>query len=75
MMSPFGYFSSSPEIIRLAVMIYVRYPLSLRNVEEGLAEPVIDVSYEAVRSWWNCFDLMLAWLISKNYSTPQGRCR
>jgi putative transposase len=32
--SPFHYFNSSPEVIRLAVMIYVKYPLSLRNVED-----------------------------------------
>jgi len=32
--SPFKYFKTSPEIIRLAVMLYVRFPLSLRNVED-----------------------------------------
>jgi putative transposase len=32
--NPFRYFNSSPEVIRLAVMMYVRYPLSLRNVED-----------------------------------------
>ena len=37
-MSPFRYFSSSPEVIGLVVMMYVRYPLSLRNVEDLLAE-------------------------------------
>jgi len=31
--SPLRYFKTSPEIIRLAVMLYVRFPLSLRNVE------------------------------------------
>jgi len=31
--SPFRYFYSSPEVIRLVVMMYVRFPLSLRNVE------------------------------------------
>ena len=31
--NPFRYFKTSPEIIRLAVMMYVRFPLSLRNVE------------------------------------------
>lgn len=36
--SPFRYFNSSPEVIRLAVMLYVKYPLSLRNVEDLLAE-------------------------------------
>ena len=30
--NPFRYFNSSPEVIRLVVMMYVRYPLSLRNV-------------------------------------------
>ena len=35
--SPFRRFNSSPEIIRLAVLMYVRYPLSLRNVEDLLA--------------------------------------
>lgn len=33
MKNPFRYFKTSPEIIRLAVMMYVRYPLSLRQVE------------------------------------------
>jgi transposase-like protein len=36
--SPFRYFKTSPEIIRLAVMLYVRFPLSLRNVEDLLHE-------------------------------------
>lgn len=30
--NPFRYFNSSPEVIRLVVMMYVKYPLSLRNV-------------------------------------------
>ena len=47
--SPFRYFKTSPEIIRLAVMMYVRFPLSLRNVEDLLRERGIDVSHEAVR--------------------------
>jgi len=34
MSNPFRYFNSSPEVIRLVVMMYVRYPLSLRNVED-----------------------------------------
>ncbi|RYE37959.1 MAG: IS6 family transposase, partial [Hyphomicrobiales bacterium] len=36
--SPFRYFKSSPEVIRLVVMIYVRFPLSLRNVEDLVFE-------------------------------------
>ncbi len=57
---PFKYFHSSPEIIRLAVMMYVRYPLSLRNVEDLLHERGIDVSYETIRFWWNRFGPMFA---------------
>ena len=53
MSNPFRYFNSSPEVIRLVVMMYVRYPLSLRNVEDLLAERGIDISYETVRFWWN----------------------
>jgi putative transposase len=33
MRNPFRYFNSSPEMIRLVVMMYLRYPLSLRQVE------------------------------------------
>ena len=51
--SLFKYFKTSPEIIRLAVMLYVRFPLSLRNVEDLLQERGIDVSHETVRFWWN----------------------
>ena len=35
--SPFRYFKTSPEIIRLAVMLYIRFPPSLRNVEDPAA--------------------------------------
>jgi putative transposase len=36
--NPFRYFKTSPEIIRLAVMMYVRFPLSLHNVEDLVHE-------------------------------------
>ena len=58
--SPFRYFKTSPEIIRLAVMLYVRFPLSIRNVEDLLHERGIDVSHETVRFWWNRFGPMFA---------------
>ena len=58
--SPFRYFKTSPEIIRLAVMMYVRFPLSLRNVEDLLHERGIEVSHETVRYWWNRFVPMFA---------------
>ena len=58
--SPFRYFNSSPEVIRLAVLMYVKYPLSLRNVEDLLHERGIDISYETVRHWWNRFGPLFA---------------
>jgi len=63
--SPFKYFDSSPEVIRLAVMLYVRYPLSLRNVEDLLAERGIDIYHETVRLWWNRFGPLFAAEIRK----------
>ncbi len=58
--SPFRYFNSSPEIIRLEVMMYVRFPLSLRNIEDLLAERGIDICHETVRLWWNRFGPLFA---------------
>ena len=66
MRNPFRYFNSSPEVIRLVVMMYVRYPLSLRNVEDLLAERGIDISHETVRFWWNRFGPMFAAETRKN---------
>ena len=44
MSNPFRYFNSSPEVVRLVVMMYVRYPLSLRNVEDLLVERGIEIA-------------------------------
>ena len=57
---PFRWFDSSPEVIRLVVMMYVRDPLSLRNVEDLLFERGIDICHETVRLWWNRFGPMFA---------------
>jgi DDE domain len=65
MCNPFRYFNSSPEVIRLVVMMYERYPLSLRNIEDLLAERGIDVSHETVGFWWNRFGPMFAAEIRK----------
>ena len=46
--SPFRYIKTSPEIIRLAVMLYVRYPLPLRNVEDLLRERGIEIIHGTV---------------------------
>ena len=58
--SPFKRFNSLPEVIRLVVMMYVRFPLSLRNVEDLLFERGIDICHETVRFWWNRFGPMFA---------------
>jgi len=78
MKNPFRYFKTSPEVIRLAVMMYVRFPLSLRQVEDLLHERGIDISYETVRAWWNRFGPMFAAEIRKKRSVsmqgmPQWR--
>lgn len=58
--SPFRWFNSSPEVIRLVVLMYVRFPLSLRNVEDLLFERGIDFRHETVRFWWNRFGPLFA---------------
>jgi putative transposase len=65
MSNPFRYFNRSREVIRLVVMIYVRYPVSLRNVEDLLAERGIDISHETVRFLWNRFGPIFAAEIRK----------
>jgi putative transposase len=64
--SPFRYFKTSPEIIRLAVMLYIRFPLSLCNVEDLLHERGIEISHETVRYWWNRFGPMFAAELRRN---------
>jgi putative transposase len=53
MRNPFRYFNSSPAVIRTAVLLYIRFTLSLRQVEDLLHERGIDISQETVRFWWN----------------------
>ena len=55
MTNPFRYFNSSPE-----VMMYVRYPLALKQVEDLLFKRGIDICHETGRFWWNRFGPMFA---------------
>jgi putative transposase len=73
--NPFRYFKTSPEIIRLAVMLYVKYPLSLRNVEDLLAERGIDIAHETIRYWWNRFGPMFAADIRRQRVSHMRGCR
>ena len=60
MKNSFRNSNSLPELIRLTVMMYTRYPLSLRQVEDLLFERGIDICHETFRFWWNRFGLMFA---------------
>ena len=51
--SPSRYFKTSPDVVRLAVMMYIRFPRSLGKVEDWLHERAIEISHGAVRFWWN----------------------
>ena len=66
--SLFRYFKTSPEIIQLAVMLYVRFLLSLRNVEDLLHERGIDICHEPVRHWVDRFGAYFAHEIRKRRS-------
>lgn len=58
--NPFRYFKTSREEIPLAVMMYVRFPLSFRNAEDLLHEHGIDVCHESGRFWIDRFGPIFA---------------
>lgn len=53
--SSFRYFKTNPETFRLAVLIYIGFRLSLRNVEDLRYELRVDVMHQTVRFWWHSF--------------------
>jgi transposase-like protein len=59
-----------PEVIRQAVWLYFKFTLSLRDVEEVLAERGIDVSYETVRCWAEKFGRAIAANIRRSRPRP-----
>ena len=68
----FKYFKHNPTIIQLAVLLYVRYPLSLRQVEDMLFDRGIDICHETIRLWWNKFgSIMAAQIRKKRNSYPK----
>lgn len=62
-----------PDIIRYAVWLYFRYSLSIRDVEEILAERGIELSYETVRVWALKFGRLFAWNLRRRRPKPTGR--
>ncbi len=75
MKNPFHYFNKSPEVIRLTVMMYIRNPLSLRQVEDLLFERGIDICHETVRFWWNRFGPVFAAEIRKRRAQNRSYSR
>ncbi len=63
--NPFRYFKTSREIIQVAVMMYIRIPLSLRNVEDLLHERGTDVCHESIRLWIDQFGSFFPRIIRK----------
>ena len=59
-----------PEIIDRAIWLYLRFTLSLRDVEDLLAERGVAVSYETVRRWVNHFGPMIAADLRKRRLKP-----
>jgi putative transposase len=57
---PFWYHRTSQEVIRLAVMLYIRFLLSFRNVEDLMHECGIEVSHMRGRFGWQRFGPMFA---------------
>lgn len=62
-----------PDVIRHAVWLYFRFTLSLRDVEELLAQRGIEVSREAIRCWVNHFGPLIAANIRRRRTSPTGR--
>lgn len=65
---PFRYFNTSPEMIQLGVLMYVRFPLSLLNVEDFLHERGIGFCHESVRLWGDRFGTFFGDKICKRNS-------
>jgi putative transposase len=58
--SPFRWFDTSPEVIQMVVLLSVRLPLVLRNVDDLAFERDIDICHETLRLWVNRFGPMFA---------------
>ncbi len=56
-------------------MLYIRFPLSLRNVEDLLHERGIEISHETVRYWWNRFGSIFAAEIRDQRVEAMRACR
>ena len=62
-----------PAVIRQAVWLYFRFTLSLRDVEEMLAQRGIEVSYETIRCWTIKFGPQIARALKRKRLGPSPR--
>jgi len=62
-----------PDVIRHAVWLYFRFTLSLRDVEELLAQRGVEVSYETIRCWTQKFGRQFAHNLRRSRPRPTGR--
>ena len=62
-----------PDVIRHAVWLYFRFTLSLRDVEDLLAQRGVEVSYETIRCWTREFGQFYASIIRRSRCKPTGR--
>lgn len=62
-----------PSVIQHAVWLYLRFPLSYRDVEDLLSERGLDVSYETVRQWVSKFGVIYARTLRRRRPRPDGR--
>lgn len=62
-----------PDVIRHAVWLYFRFTLSLRDVEEMLAERGIELSYETIRCWSQKFGQSFAQNLRRRRPSGSGR--
>ena len=74
-MSTISYarFQFPPTVIQHAVWLYLRFNLSLRDVEDLLAERGLDVSYETVRRWVARFGTAYAKRLRERRPRPDDR--
>jgi DDE domain len=64
-----------PDVIQRAVWLYLRFTLGLRDVEDILAEPGIDVRYETIRCWVDRIGPQIAGRIRATRSKPTSKWR
>lgn len=62
-----------PDVSRHAVWLYFRFTLSLRDVEELLAQRGVEVSYETMRCWTLKFGRQFAHNLRRSRPRPTGR--